>query len=158
MKGFTLVELLITVAVLAAVAAVAGINLFGYYSRQNLELTTEEFIALIRDAQNRSLTQQDGNADGQGDQWGIHFENAATTQDFGRLFFGSSYASSTAAATNILRTGIQFTDPGPGTSKDVIFSKVTGLPDVSVTVIISLTGDSSASSTIYINENGRIQY
>ena len=158
MKGFTLVEILIVLAVLTVMAVVGSINFFNYYSRQNLELTVDEVAALLRDAQNRSLTQQDGDGDNQGDQWGVHFENATTTRDFVRLFSGSSYASSTVATTNIFRIGIQFTDPDLGTSKDVIFSKVTGLPDVLVTVTISLIGNPSASSTIYINENGRIQY
>lgn len=146
MKGFTLIELLITVAILAAVAVIGGINLFGYYSRQNLELTINEITALIRDAQNRSLTQQDGN------EWGIRFENA--TQDAVKIF----YATSTLVSTYVLRSGVQFTDPTEDNFKDIVFSKITGLPLTPVTIKIALVGNSLASSTITINENGVIQY
>lgn len=157
MKGFTLIEFLITVAILVTVAVIGGLNLFGYYSRQNLELTINEITALIRDAQNRSLTQQDGNADSQGDQWGVHFENAS--QDSVKLFCcGSSYAAGTLVSVYVLRASTQFTDPGEGNSKDIVFRKITGLPFTSATIKISLVNNSSASSTITINGNGVIQY
>jgi prepilin-type N-terminal cleavage/methylation domain-containing protein len=154
-KGFTLIELLITVAVLAAIAVVSGINLFNYYSRQNLELTTEEFIALIRDVQNRSLTQQDGNADGQGDQWGIHFENSAT--DLVRLFCcGPSYASGTIVSAHDLRIGVQLTDPSEGNSKDIIFSRLTGYPNTSTSITVAPKGAPSVSYTITVSAIGQV--
>lgn len=156
-NGFTLIELLITVAILTAMAAVGGINLFGYYSRQNLELTAEEISALIRDAQNRTLVQQDGNADGQGDQWGVHFENRISASDLAQLFCcGSSYASGTVVSANNLRMGIQLTDPNEGNSKDIIFSKLTGYPNASTSIEIALKSDPATSFIVAINAIGQV--
>jgi len=146
MKGFTLIELLIVIAILVTLAVIGGLNLFNYYRRQNLELTVNEITALIRDAQNRSLSQQDGN------QWGLRFENA--TQDSIKIF----YATSTLTSTYVLRAGVQFTDPGEDNSQDIVFKKITGLPLTSSTIKIALKGNSAVSSTITINENGVIQY
>lgn len=146
MKGFTLIELLIVIAILAALAIIGGLNLFSYYRRQNLELTLNEITAFIRDAQNRSLSQQDGN------EWGIRFENA--TPDAVKIF----YATSTLVSTYVLRSGVQFTDPSEGNYKNIVFKKITGLPLTPVTIKIALIGNSTASSTITINENGVIQY
>jgi prepilin-type N-terminal cleavage/methylation domain-containing protein len=156
MKGFTLVEVLITITILAAIAAVGGINLFGYYSRQNFELTIDEIMALIRDAQNRSLSQQDGNADGQGDQWGLHFENT-TQQDSVKLFCcGTSYAAGALISVYNLRTSVQFTDPNEGNSKDMVFSKLTGYPNIATSITINLRNNLIASSTITVSAIGRL--
>lgn len=142
MKGFTLIELLITVAILTAVAVIGGINLFGYYSRQNLELTINEITALIRDAQ--------------GEGWGVHFENAVS-QDSVKLFCcGASYASSTLVSVYVLRANTQFTNPAEPNFQDIIFSKLTGYPNASTSISIALKGNPSASSTITVSAIGRV--
>lgn len=156
MKGFSLIELLIVVAILALITASGGLVLFNYANRWNLENAVVEIVALIRDAQNRSLSQQDGNGDNQGDQWGIHFENGA--EDSVKVFSGSSYSSARVATTYVLRPGLKFDIPLNGQSKDVIFSRVSGLPDNPFTVKISLSGDSAIFTEIFINSNGTIQY
>lgn len=155
--GFTLIELLITVAILAAVAAVGGINLFSYYIRQNLKLTAEEITALIRDAQNKTLAQQDGNADGQGDQWGVHFENRISDSDSVELFCcGSSYALGTVINDYNLRTGVELNDPSEGNSKDIILSKLTGYPSAPVSIEVALKSDPATSFIVAINAIGQV--
>ena len=155
--GFTLIELLITVAILAAIAAIGGINLFSYYSRQNLGLSAEEITAMIRDAQNRTLVQQDGNADDQGDQWGIHFENKISAPDLAQLFCcGSSYALGTVVGTYNLRTGVELTDPSEGNSKDIIFSRLTGYPGAATSITIALKNSPSVSSIITVSAIGQV--
>lgn len=155
-KGFTLIELLITTAILAVLAVVGSVSLFGYYSRQNLELTADEIIAFARDAQNRSFSQQDGNGDGEGDQWGLRFTNATATQDYIELFSGPTYATGTISSAYSLRVSTQFTDPSQGNSKDVVFSKITGYPDASSTIKIASISNSSVSTTISIDGKGII--
>ena len=155
--GFTLIELLVTVAILAAVAAIGGINLFGYYNRQNLELTAEEITVLIRDAQNRTLVQQDGNADGQGDQWGVNFENRISDSDLARLFCcGSSYDLGTVVNTYNLRTGVELTDPGEGSSKDIVLSRLTGYPGVPASITVALKNNPAAFFIITVGEIGQV--
>ncbi len=150
MKGFTLIELMITLAILTIVAVIGGVNLFNYYSRQNLTSAANEIVALLRQAQNSSLTQESG------DQWGVHFSNVTTTQGLIQLFHGSSFASGTLANSQSLPTGVQFINPVSGTSTDVIFSKVTGYPNTSASIAVALTANLNTSSTIIINVIGQV--
>ncbi len=152
-----MIELLVTAAILAAIAAVGGINLFGYYIRQNLKLTVEEVTALIRDAQNRTLVAQDGNADDQGDQWGVHFENKTSAPDLVELFCcGQSYALGTVVSAYNLRIGVELNDPIEGNSKDIVLSKLTGYPNAPASIEIALKNNPANSFVITISEIGQV--
>lgn len=150
MKGFTIIELLITLAILTTISVFGGVGLFNYYSRQNLTSATDEIMAILRQARNSSITQENG------DQWGVHFFNATTTRGLVQLFRGSDFSSSTMAFSQFLPTGVQFVNPASGDSLDVIFSKVTGYPNASTSIILSLATNSTASSTIVISAIGQV--
>lgn len=150
MKGYTLIEILITMTILAAVAAVGSISLFNHYSYQNLNISANEIVATLRQAQGNSLTQQNG------EQWGVHFLNATTTQGLFQLFRGSDFASSTLVSSQELPIGIQFIDPVSGTSEDVVFSKITGYPDAPISIVVGFKNNPNVSSTIVINAIGRV--
>lgn len=152
MKGFTLIELLLAVGILAIVSVFGFINLFGYREAQDLDSTTREIVIILRNAQDRSISQESNN------RFGVHFENPASGQGFYDLFSGTNYVSGVIISKFALRQDVQFSDPAGGNSKDVIFSPVTGLPNASTTIIISLKRDSSVSKTITVNSNGQIQY
>lgn len=151
-KGFTLTELLITIGIIAIVSIVASLNLFGYRGAQELDLMVQEIAITLRNAQDRSISQESSS------RYGIHFENSVSSGGFYDLFSGATYAAGTIISKNSLRPAIQFLDPTSGNSKDVIFAPVSGLPNASTTIIISLKRDASISKTIIINTNGQIQY
>lgn len=152
MKGFTIFELLIVIGILAVASGFAILNLFGYRRYQDLNLTTQEIAAVLRNAQNRSMAQEFGGP------WGVHFENGVSEGSFYKLFLGQSYATSTVYSTAVLRPSVEFSDPGIGNSKNVFFKAASGLGDADSQVRVSLRGSSSVSSTIYIYTNGRIDY
>ncbi len=152
MKGFTVFELLIVIGILAVVSGFTIFNLFGYRRYQDLNLTTQEIAAVLRNAQNRSIAQEAGGS------WGVHFENSAT-DDFYELFLGQSYATSTIYSKTILRPTVEFSDPASGSSKNVFFRAMSGMGLGGTDLIrVFLKGSSSASGTIYIDANGRIDY
>lgn len=152
MRGFTLIELIIVIGIIAIISVVATLNIFSYREQQDLDLTTREIVVALRNAQDRSISQESGN------RFGIHFENPSGGQSFYDLFSGTTYATGTIISKVTLRSSLQFFDPGSGNNKDVIFMPVTGLPNASTTIIISLKRNSSVLKTIIINTNGQIQY
>ncbi len=136
---------------MAVLAAVGSVSFFSFYAQNNLNLTVNEIIFLLRNAQNRSITQENGS------NWGVHFENPSGQNDFYALFQGAAYSSGNTVLRANLRPAVQFNNPSSGASKDIIFNPISGLPTASATVIISLKSDSSGAKTIIINANGQIQ-
>lgn len=152
MKGFTLIELVITLGIMVFLAGIGFLFISGYKSNQNINSTSQEIVSVLRNAQNRSLSQEGGG------RWGVYFSNPVSGNDFYNLFKGSSYSSSTIVSQTALSSGVQFDTPISGSSSSVVFSPVTGLPDNALTIKISLTARPSVSSTIIINQNGQILY
>ncbi len=151
--GFTLIELLISLSIVAIIASVGVINIVNYRNRQNLKLNTQKIVEVLRNAQNRSITQENGV------RWGVHFENpAGDDNDFFDLFSGAAYGANQVVSRTAVSNGIQFDIPLSGASSTIIFAPLTGFPDVSSTIKISLKNNSSASNTIIVNTNGQIQY
>lgn len=152
MKGFSLFELIISITIAMIMTTLVSMNLFGYRGQQDLNLSVQEIATILRSARDKSITQESAAV------WGVHFQNSASDDSFYDLFSGQNYASGTLVARATLRQSIQFQDPPSGNNKDVIFSLLTGLPNASSTIIISLKNDSSVFKVITINSNGQIQY
>jgi len=154
MNSFTLVELLIVISI-SVILVSASLSLYTFFSHQNLDLTRDEIMAVLKETQNRAILGYDGDGDDQSDNWGVHFENSST--DYYKVFYNSFTSSSTVSSYNLKR-GVIYLSPSEGQSKEVIFSRITGLPNASSTIEICLSRDNSDSATITINENGKIEY
>ena len=152
MRAFTIIELIITVSLIAIIASVGFVNLVGYRERQSVKLASSGLVAVLRDAQNRSISEE------QGVRWGVHLENPAGSANFYDLFPGACYSTSSIAGRAILSSGVVFGSIASGASTTIIFSTLTGFPSASATIIISLASNNSVSSTITISSNGTIQY
>lgn len=147
--AFTLMELLIVIGI---TIVLAGIGISSYVGQQRaklLESTTQEIVGYLRYAQQKSIAQE------QGEQWGIHFENPASGNDFYALYTGTTYSSS--IETRYLPSGIIFTTPATENSVNVSFNKLTGTnySGTSQSLVIQLT-TSSATTTISVSSQGLI--
>lgn len=148
-SAFTLVELIVVVAI-AAVVSVGGFAiLYKYRASQNLKLALNEIIAVARNTQQMSVTQKDGK------QWGIRFSNSTSSGYTFKTWSGSSFASSTPNQTYKLRSGVSFGNPALGRDIDIVFSPITGI--VSQNQFITLLAGSAGSTVgdILVNTLGK---
>lgn len=147
LTGFTIIELLLVVGITAIIAVVGFLNIYGFKSESELDLTVREIVSVLRNAQDRSMSQEDSS------QWGVYFENPLSNSGFYVLYQG---ATTTFFSKKNLRSNIQFLNPSIGSSKDVSFNKMSGLPNSSTTIQISLKNNPLKTRTIIINANGQI--
>ncbi len=153
-RSFTLVEVLITSLILAIIAGIGMMGLFGYQKSAQIYDTTQKIAIYIEFAKTKSITQENGY------QWGIHLEHPENGQSFWQLFYGNSFSSDHSLDKIYLPKGLEFILPAKGQSEDFIFQKSSGYlssNSATSTTLYSLA-DSSQVKTITVNKYGVINY
>jgi len=118
-SGFTMIELLVTIGIVAILSSVSFISLGTYRKKQNIERTLDEVVAAVQSTQKRSVTQEGGYA------WGMRFENNTTSHTY-EIFKGSTYASSTSMSKLGLSRALQLMNPYASSTFDALFAPITG--------------------------------
>lgn len=143
--GFTLIEMLIVLSIGVILGTIGILSLSNYRREQSLRLSAQSIVAFLKDAQSRSISQEEGL------QWGVRFYEPAGGRDSYYLFTDPAVPRSVVA----LPASVEF-DPASGPfPKDVTFAR-TGLPLSSAAVIIRLSGNPTATRTITVNAQGTI--
>lgn len=143
-KGFTVIELLVVVALISILAAIV-IPDFGALKRnQVFKSTVNEVNSLIQKARNNATSSVDSS------NYGVHFESGQVV-----LFKGNTYgAPGTTLETISLQSSVTVSSISlTGGVSDIVFSKGTGLPNVSGEISILSSTD---VRTISINGTGSI--
>ena len=151
--GFTLLELILVLALIVIFALALIPNLFGSRGRTEFDAAGKQMVVLLREAQNRSIAQASSSA------WGVHFENATTTTPFYALF-AYPYSSSSVLTYYRLSSRVQYasTTIALGASKEIVFQQISGFASASTTVGILFSGDSQVSSTLRVSSSGAVTY
>ncbi|RJP45817.1 prepilin-type N-terminal cleavage/methylation domain-containing protein [Candidatus Parcubacteria bacterium] len=153
-RGVTFIEILLVVAITAILAGVTVVNLLGKRSGLELQTTTRQIVALLREAQSNSINQASSTS------WGVRFENGTSTAPFYALFFGA-YATTTRSGYYRLPPNVRYATSSipQGSSTNVLFSQITGFPLATTTVVLELLGGGTvASSVIQVSRNGSITH
>lgn len=163
--GFTLVELLLVIGIIATLGVIGIPNYLGLRNRKRLDSAVERVVREINLGISRSRSQEDGA------QWWIHFENPDGADNDFYLVCNGTYSGVSGANCGAeggiqqskvpLGVGLEFTGFTDiitgGTAKDTVFAKSTGLPTISTTVTINSTSE-GASRIITVNGNGSVSY
>lgn len=138
-KGFTIIELLMVIAIVAILGATIIPLSANFLVRSNLENKTNEVVSHLRTAQINTLAGKEDS------QWGV---NITSTQII--LFKGSSYAARDSTFDQI------FSIPGSVTitQDEIVFSKLTGNPDATASLTVIAGG--AGSKTVTVNEVGTV--
>ncbi len=150
--GFTLPELLVVMGIMILLFGIGSSNYFGYRNKKFLESSTVQIVTDLREIMERSRSQQSGS------QWGVRFTNpSGDANDYYEIWSGDTYASGTVASKIPLPSSVVLSAPPSSSSTDIIFSKATGLPTATFTIVM-ITSSGSGTSTIDISSAGVINY
>ena len=148
MRGFTLIELVLTVALVAIIGTAGTLSLLAVRNRQDVNIDARTVVATLRDAQSRAVTGEDALF------WGARFGGPSKSIT---LFSGSSCASPDLKESRYLKSSLEFQDPSVG-EKDVCFLKGSGFLSggADVTITVGVVGNVNVYKTVTIYRNGRI--
>lgn len=146
-KGFSFIEILIVIAILAIIAVLTAVGFSSFYRKQTLDSLVDQVVSLVNEARQRTLF-SDGDS-----QYGIHFEG-------GRV---------------VLFKGISFTEPSPnnkefifssfieinnislnGGGADLIFERLTGKTNEYGAISFRIRNDILKTKTITIEKSGAV--
>ena len=165
-KGFTLIELMLVMGIVVLLPGFAVLSLGNYQKYQELDSVGRKIVLNLRDAQQKSITQEEGK------YWGLKFYDVA---DPGNDYFEVIKENSSDVITNYFGSHIVFgtfsIDGTPAncsnTPCQISFEKLSGaitVPNngtlITVTVKIkdAACSDPSRCRTITIKKNGTVEY
>jgi prepilin-type N-terminal cleavage/methylation domain-containing protein len=139
-KGFTLIEILVVVALFVLLVAVSVIIAFDSINRSSVHGERDLIVLMLTGARTRALANVN-----QAKQ-GVYINNSTIT-----LFEGDSYGSGTNKRVTTRSSGV-LVSPNPS---EVVFDRVSG--KIPSNVSITLTSEGK-SAVIDINTEGRIEW
>lgn len=140
-QGFTLIEILLSVAIITIISGISVPLYFSVVGKNNIDVVSQEIIESAHRAQILSRANEHN------DIWGIRVSSGTLT-----LFNGASYASRNSSLDEITEFSPSIEVSG---TNEFTFQKFTGIPSTSST--ITLTNSQNDTRTISINGVGTIE-
>lgn len=143
--GFTLVELLIVIAIFAVLAGIAVVGFQNYARYQNFDQEIAAVQATIADTKVKARSSENGEAHG-----------IKVTANTLTVFSGATYSAIDPDNEVYTFDAITLTPTFTGGTDEIIFANLTGLPSATGTVL--MTGVYySATRTVEVTGTGVIQ-
>jgi len=149
-KGFSLLEFLIVIGIIAVLALGGTVTYRGVFLERQLDGATQKTVAVLKNAQSRAISGENNS------NWGVHFggDPMIHLAYYYQLFYGPSYTSGTVVSTAYYPTSTIAATIG---SQDVIFYKNSGQADFTFSIALQLWSDASSRKTITVHPNGLIE-
>jgi len=133
--GFTLIELILVLALLTTILTLATVNLFKPTAQANIDSASTDVVSILREAQNKAVNTDTGGGVAS-NEYGVYFEATKYTLFKGTVF---NPADPNNFAVNTPQ-GITLAPNLPGSS--VVFQRISG----------EVVGFDSAKNTVCIRE------
>lgn len=145
-RGFSVIE---AITVIGIMLILFGIMMYSYNiisSRKHVEVITDSISTKLEQAKIDSISGKNGQSSG------VHFNTTGYV-----YFSGSSFnPSDVTNSSSSVPTRIQITKSFSSGGNDIIFTRITGIPNATGTIQISDTVNPLSSSTITIGTLGDI--
>ncbi len=144
-KGFTLIEILITMAILLTIVSMVSISYISFLNRSNVNSANQTIYSLIKQAQDNAINNLDNYS-----QYGVYFQNNQVTE-----FPGNTYSSTNSLNNSYtLPPGVSISNLSPTDNNPIIFNNVTG--QLTNNGISFTLGGNFYSINLNINNNGAV--
>lgn len=152
--GFTLFEVIITIAILSFLAAVSVYGYVNFKKSSDLNNNVQEFASVLRTAQNKTLSSEDYNS-----RYGVYLNTSVSPNQY-VLFKGDNYAGRDISFDQVyfLQNTIEFYGLSLGGGSEIVFDRMTGATENSGNVSIRNKADTSQSKTIYVASSGAVGF
>jgi prepilin-type N-terminal cleavage/methylation domain-containing protein len=147
--AFSLIEILVVLAILMIVISYSFLNLSDYRKAKFLEKNGEMVIAALRNARERSIVEMEGK------RWGVHFVNQGGKQTY-TIFNGSNFASSTTRYNYHLKNDVLWGFPFSSSTLDVIFNPLVGTVSSSFFLSLINKKNDGLMYAIFVNNLGNV--
>lgn len=147
--GFTLIELVVIVAIVALIGTIITQAFSRYGERQSLARSLDRAVSALEEARSRTLASENAL------QYGVHFDSDRFISFEGDTFIsGSPSNNSILLDSRVTITGIVLSGGG----SDVVFERLSGRTLMPGTITFSLSRDPSISGTLTIQSTGTISH
>lgn len=145
LKGFTLIELIITISIIAVLGVIASINLVGYREVRILDSAAKVAEAAVKSAQQKAISQENAS------QWGVNFVRQGIAPDYYNIYYGTSSATGIITAITTIPSSVRI-----NMTTDLIFSKLKGSIPQQTVIVLYLASNPNINRVITVAGNGVI--
>lgn len=164
-RGFTLIEILIVVAIGAVLLGVGVLSLNGLRSGNTVESEAQQLVAVLRSAQEKSIGQDTGGT-ASASRWGVYFDVVSQRQSYALFQVDESLKATigfvgipgTTIDLHTLPSSLTLTFQGGGVTSTLIFSKADGRPVATTTIEIKDDDRQNIFKNVIITSHGSIGY
>jgi len=142
LKGFSLAEMLVVLAIIAIMASIIVSSFSGMGKKEILETTTTSIISVLNEAKSQAISSKDAS------NYGVRILNNKI------ISFKNNYGIENK---EIIISNIVTISTSTGIGADIIFNNVSGNTNVSGTITITVLNDISKNSAIRIYPTGVIE-
>jgi prepilin-type N-terminal cleavage/methylation domain-containing protein len=146
-KGFTLLETLISLSILAILLTIALWYFKGATGTEALKKDRQGLVAILEEARSLSLSSKEA------DVYGVRVEASQAT-----LFKGDVYNTTADNKIHQFNSAVQASSYSlNGGGRDIVFSRLTGSTENFGIVTLSLTREPLSSTTVTVKSTGVIE-
>jgi Tfp pilus assembly protein FimT len=146
-KGIGIVEILVTIAIIGVIATFAIPEYSKMKKNETLKTATSDIVSTLNKARSQTLDSLDSS------EYGVHFETDKVTVFKGTVF---SATDSKNQIIEIISPVVISNISLMNGASDIYFNRLTGVPNITGSIIISIPSDQNLKRIINISSTGSI--